>query len=55
MPATAPPAVHVTIGRIEVRATPAAPPATPRPQAQAPVPAPMSLEEHLRQRTGGRR
>jgi hypothetical protein len=41
----------VTIGRVEVRATTAPAPRVAQPQpAQA-----MSLEEHLRQRTGGRR
>jgi hypothetical protein len=41
------PIVHVTIGRVEVRATP--PPAA-RPRPQAPAPPVMSLEEYLRLR-----
>lgn len=45
------PAIHVTIGRIEVRATPAPAPA-PRKPATAPV---MSLDEYLKMRNGGRR
>ncbi len=49
--AAAAPAVHVTIGRIEVRATTAAPARV----TPAPVAEPMSLDEHLRQRAGGRR
>jgi hypothetical protein len=46
------PTIHVTIGRIEVRATPApasAPPSRPKP---APT---MSLDDYLRQRNGGSR
>ena len=51
-PAAPPPTIHVTIGRIEVRATPpAAPPR--KTTAQPPV---MSLEDYMRQRAeGGRR
>jgi hypothetical protein len=44
------PTVNVTIGRVEVRATPAAPASTPKPRS-APV---MTLEEYLQRRaTGG--
>jgi hypothetical protein len=46
------PIIHVTIGRIEVRATPAPAPAA-RPKS-APTSA-TSLDEYLRQRNGGRR
>jgi hypothetical protein len=43
------PTIHVTIGRIEIRATPpSAPPQ--RPRAAAPV---MGLDEYLRQRNAG--
>jgi hypothetical protein len=42
--------IHVSIGRIEVRATPA-PPARERAQTTSPV---MSLEEYLRTRGAGR-
>jgi hypothetical protein len=46
-----PPTVQVTIGRIEVLATPA--PDTPRPQTQR-VPSPvMSLDQYLHQRSKG--
>ena len=47
----APPVIHVTIGRVEVRATP--PPAPLR--RTPPVTSTMSLEEYLRSRNGGRR
>jgi hypothetical protein len=47
----APPVIHVTIGRVEVRATP--PPAPSR--RTPPVTSTMSLEEYLRSRNGGRR
>jgi len=51
-PAPAPqPTIHVTIGRIEVRA---ATPAQPNKPARAPS-AVLGLEEYLRQRSGGRR
>jgi hypothetical protein len=43
------PTIQVTIGRIEVRATPA----VSQPQRQRPAPQPMGLEEYLRQRNGG--
>lgn len=46
------PTIQVTIGRIEVRATPPAP-ATPR--KAPPKPAAMSLEDYLKQRSEGRR
>ncbi len=46
-----PPVIHVTIGRIEVRATP---PPTPVKRAAPAQPA-TSLEEYLRSRSGGRR
>ena len=49
---SAAPTIQVTIGRIEVRATPPTP-ATPR-KASA-KPAAMSLEEYLKQRSEGRR
>jgi hypothetical protein len=43
------PTIHVTIGRIEIRATPAAPaPARPA----APRPPGMSLDDYLRRRDG---
>jgi hypothetical protein len=45
------PTVHVTIGRIEVRATP---PPVPPPK-QRTTPPVMSLDDYLRQRDGGRR
>jgi hypothetical protein len=49
------PVVHVTIGRIEVRAVPerptaAAPVAAPRPRS----PRVLSLDDYVRQRTGER-
>jgi hypothetical protein len=51
--ATAPrmsePTIHVTIGRVEVRATP--PPAPSRPRAQITAPPVMTLEEYLRRRS----
>jgi hypothetical protein len=43
--------VQVTIGRVEVRATP--PSAAPAPRPQRPAPAVLSLEEYLRQRDQG--
>ncbi len=43
------PTIHVSIGRVEVRATPAATPAVARPRAAPPV---MSLDEYLRRRAG---
>ena len=45
------PIIHVTIGRIEVRATPASSP----PRKQTPAASMMSLEDYLRQRNGGGR
>lgn len=52
-PRSAPPAIHVTIGRVEVRAT--APAAPPVPQKSKPSRAPkLSLDDYLRQRNGGR-
>lgn len=47
----APPTIHVTIGRIEVRATAAS---APLPRKPAPLPG-MSLDEYLKMRNGGRR
>ncbi len=47
----APPVIHVTIGRVEVRATPT--PAAPRRAAHS-TPT-LSLEDYLRSRNGGRR
>lgn len=44
--------VHVSIGRIEVRALP---PATPAPQPRSERPESLSLEAYLEQRRGGRR
>jgi hypothetical protein len=44
------PTIQVTIGRIEVRATPAA---TPRPQAARSAPSVMSLDDYLNQRAKG--
>jgi hypothetical protein len=49
LPAPAP-TIQVTIGRIEVRATP---PAAPSAKARKSQPAPLSLAEYLRQRTNG--
>lgn len=50
---TAPPTIHVTIGRIEVRAATPAPPAAPAPvRTQRAVPT-LSLEDYLKQRNGG--
>jgi len=49
----APPAIHVTIGRVEVRAvTPAAERARPHERKTPPL---LSLDEYLRQRNEGRR
>jgi hypothetical protein len=48
-PQPTPPTIHVTIGRIEVRATP--PPPSPR---QRPAPAVMSLDDYLKRREGER-
>ena len=48
-----PPAVHVTIGRLEVRALTTAPPATPRAAAPAPQPR-LTLAEYLARREQGR-
>lgn len=50
-PATEPPTIHVTIGRIEVRATPPAAPA----KRSAPSSSTLSLDEYLRGRDGGKR
>jgi hypothetical protein len=47
-----PPAIHVTIGRVEVRA--AAPPPVPDPPAAAPAPR-LSLDEYLEQHNGRQR
>jgi hypothetical protein len=47
-----PPAIHVTIGRVEVRAVP---PAAPPPHPAQPTAPRVSLDEYLRGRTGGRR
>jgi hypothetical protein len=49
-PSTPAPTIQVTIGRIEVRATPAA---TPRPQAARSAPSVMSLDDYLNQRVKG--
>jgi hypothetical protein len=46
------PTIHVTIGRIEVRATPA--PSSALPSRPKPAPT-MSLDDYLRQRNGGSR
>ncbi|MEH2241033.1 hypothetical protein [Nostoc sp.] len=47
-----PPAIQVTIGRLEIRsATPAPPPPRPKPR---PAPSVMSLNEYLRRRAGGK-
>jgi hypothetical protein len=50
-PAASPPSVHVTIGRVEVRASTPAQPARSRPQP----PRIMSLDEYLTQRAGAHR
>jgi hypothetical protein len=47
-----PPAVHVTIGRVEVRTVPPASPPPPAPSAPTPR---LSLDEYLRQHNGRRR
>jgi hypothetical protein len=49
-PSTPAATIQVTIGRIEVRATPAA---TPRPQAARSAPSVMSLDDYLNQRARG--
>ncbi len=49
-PSTPAPTIQVTIGRIEVRATP---PPTPRPQAARSAPSVMSLDDYLNQRAKG--
>ncbi|HEV2844921.1 MAG TPA: hypothetical protein VG477_08755, partial [Thermoanaerobaculia bacterium] len=49
-PSAPEPVIHVTIGRIEVRATPA--PKAPARERQAARP-PVDLEEYLRQRSKG--
>ena len=49
--APGPPPIHVTIGRLEIRAT--TPPAPPRPAA--PTPARMGLDDYLHRARGGRR
>jgi len=49
-PSTPAPTIQVTIGRIEVRTTPAA---TPRPQAARSAPSVMSLDDYLNQRARG--
>ena len=49
---SAAPSVHVTIGRVEVRATLPTPVASEKPPAKAPI---TSLEEYLRERAGGNR
>ncbi len=49
-PSTPAPTIQVTIGRIEVRATPAA---TPGPQAVRSAPSVMSLDDYLNQRAKG--
>lgn len=51
VPARAEPAIHVTIGRVEVRATVS--PQKPTGKPGKPVPT-MGLEEYLRRRSGGR-
>ncbi|HEX9867320.1 MAG TPA: hypothetical protein VGC99_01785 [Candidatus Tectomicrobia bacterium] len=48
------PAIHVTIGRIEVRAVMRPAPPAPRPRPTQPVPL-LSLEDYLKQRNEGRR
>jgi hypothetical protein len=50
VPPTPTPTIHVTIGRIEVRATTNAAPAAQKPRAE---PAMMSLDDYLTQRAGG--
>ena len=49
--APGPPPIHVTIGRLEIRAT--TPPAPPRPAS--PTPARMGLDDYLHRAHGGRR
>jgi hypothetical protein len=51
---TTAPIIHVTIGRIEVRAAPGAP-APARRAAKAPPSAPLSLSDYLKQRNEGGR
>jgi hypothetical protein len=50
-PAAEPPTIHVTIGRIEVRATTPAVPAKQAPRSSSA----LSLDEYLRSREGGKR
>jgi hypothetical protein len=50
---SAPRAIHITIGRIEVHAIHPPPPAPP--QRRAPASPKISLEDYLKQRSGGRR
>lgn len=50
-PEQAGPVINVTIGRVEVRAVPAAPA---RPRAEGMRPTPLSLDDYLKQRGGGR-
>lgn len=50
-PAQAEPVIHVTIGRLEIRATTPQTPAAPRRTREQP--AVMSLDDYLRQRAGG--
>jgi hypothetical protein len=47
-----PPAIHVTIGRVEVRAMMPAAQVKPPPERSAPK---MSLDDYLRSRNGGQR
>jgi hypothetical protein len=50
-PSKAPPTIQVTIGRVEVRATPPPTPVPKKRRHTAPV---MSLDNYLRQRNGGK-
>jgi hypothetical protein len=51
--ASSPRPIHITIGRVEVRAV--HPPPEPVPRRPAPVSPKISLEDYLKQRNGGRR
>jgi hypothetical protein len=50
-PEPIPPVINVTIGRVEVRSDPPAPP----PELPDPGPQPLSLADYLRDRGGGGR
>ncbi len=45
--------IHVTIGRVDIRAAPRASEPPPAPRAEAPAPGAVSLDAYLRKRDGG--